>query len=890
MPESAADIAQLFRASHAQNIPVTFRSGGTSLSGQAVTDGLLVDTRRAFRTISVLDGGGRVTVQPGATVRQVNLRLTRLGRKLGPDPASESACTIGGVVANNSSGMACGTEQNTYRTLESLVYVLPSGTLVDSAHPDADTRLARDEPELYAGLTALRDRVRGDATSTGTIRRLFAMKNTMGYSVNAFVDFTRPVDILTHLMVGSEGTLGFVAEATFHTVELMPAAATGLAIFADLADATAALPALVDAGLATIELMDATSLRVAQQLPDAPAELTGLTVQAHAALLIELQAADAKGLDELTARSARVLDTLPLVAPVELTRDPASRARLWHIRKGLYTAVAEARSPGTTALLEDVVVPVAELGATCEELIGLFDEHGYENSVIFGHAKDGNIHFMLNERFDNPASLERYRRFTEDMVELVLAHGGSLKAEHGTGRIMAPFVRRQYGDELYDVMTQVKSLCDPRGLLNPGVVLSDDPDAYLRDLKMVPTVESEVDRCVECGYCEPVCPSKDLTMTPRQRIVVRREMRAAEQSGDLDLLAELRNDYEYDGVETCAVDGMCQTACPVAINTGDLVRRLRQENAGAIGQAAWKSAAKHWDGVSRLGGAALTMADAVPAPLATGATKAGRAVLGTDTVPLYDAGLPRGGAKRVPLQTADPVAVYFPACINSMFGPAGDGDGVSAAFLALCERAGVGVVVPDGIGSLCCGTPWKSKGFSDGFEQMSGDVLPTLWRATQGGRLPVVCDASSCTEGLDTMRRLAAEGDFASLRFVDAVSFVREHVLNRVSVTAPVASIALHPTCSSRQLGMDGDLVAVAAAISSDAFVPDDWGCCAFAGDRGLLHPELTASATAPEATEVNGRQFAAYASTNRTCEIGLSRATGHEYRHILELLEQATR
>jgi D-lactate dehydrogenase len=379
-------------------------------------------------------------------------------------------------------------------------------------------------------------------------------------------------------------------------------------------------------------------------------------------------------------------------------------------------------------------------------------------------------------------------------------------------------------------------------------------------------------------------------MTPRQRIVVRREMRTAEQAGDLALLAELRNDYEYDGVETCAVDGMCQTACPVSINTGDLVRRLRQENAGAMGQAAWKSAAKHWDGVSRIGGTALTMADAVPASLATGATKAARVVLGTDAVPLYDADLPRGGTKRVPLRTADPVAVYFPACINSMFGPAGDGDGVSAAFLALCERAGVGVVVPDGIGSLCCGTPWKSKGFSRGFEQMSTDVLPSLWRATQGGRLPVVCDASSCTEGLDTMRRLAAEGDFATLRFVDAVSFVREHVLDRITVTEPVPSIALHPTCSSRQLGMDGDLVAVASAISLDAVVPDDWGCCAFAGDRGLLHPELTESATAAEAAEVNRREFAAYASTNRTCEIGLTRATGHDYHHVLELLEQATR
>lgn len=891
-PQSVQDVAQIFRTSHAHDIAVTFRSGGTSLSGQAVTDGLLVDTRQSFRRITVLEEGARVKVQPGATVRQVNVRLARFGRKLGPDPASEAACTIGGVVANNSSGMACGTEQNTYQTLDSIVFVLPSGTVIDSAEPDADDRLRMAEPELFHGLAALRDRVRGNDESTMTIRRLYSMKNTMGYSVNAFLDFTRPVDILSHLIVGSEGTLGFVAEATFNTVELMAAASTALAIFSTLSDATAVLPALVDAGLATIELMDATSLRVAQLLPNAPAGLAGLSVENHAALLVEFQAAHQHGLDKLLSESLCVFGSLPLIAPVEFTSDPRRRADLWHIRKGLYTAVAGARPPGTTALLEDVVVPIARLGTTCEELIQLFGLYEYDNSVIFGHAKDGNIHFMLNERFDDPASLKRYQRFTEKMVEVILGNGGSLKAEHGTGRIMASFVRRQYGNELYEVMNAVKHLCDPRGLLNPGVVLSEDAGAYLRDLKVVPTIEKEVDQCVECGYCEPVCPSKDITMTPRQRIVVRREMQAAETSGAVELLAELRRDYEYDAVETCAADGMCQTACPVNINTGDLVRRLRQENKGVVEQAAWKGAAKHWEPITRLGGVALTVADAVPAPLVTTATKVGRMLLGAETVPLYAGDLPQGGSKRVPLHTDDVVAVYFPACIGTMFGPADGGDGVSNAFLTLCRRAGVNVAVPDGIGSFCCGTPWKSKGYSRGYDEMSGMVLPALWDASQEGRLPVVCDASSCTEGLETMQKLAtaAAGSFTNLRFVDAVNFVHDHILDKVAIIKTFESIALHPTCSSTQLGMNKELSAIANAISLDVIVPDDWSCCAFAGDRGLLHPELTASATQAESAEINQREFEAYASTNRTCEIGLSRATGHEYRHIVELLEEASR
>lgn len=890
-PATMEDVAALFRDGQGRGVPLTFRSGGTSLSGQGVTDGVLVDTRANFRQIEVLDGGMRVRAQPGATVRQVNARLFQFKRKLGPDPASEIACTIGGVVANNSSGMSCGIEQNSYRTLESMVVVLPSGSIIDTGAPDADTTLREVAPDLYAGLVKLRDRVQGNAESVAAIRRQFAMKNTMGYGINALLDFTSPVDILTHLIIGSEGTLGFVAEATFRTVPILPAAATGLALFPSLSAATAALPALVAHGFATIELMDATSLRVAQSQPNSTAQLSALDVDGHAALLLELLAESPEQLQRDRSASELLLAELDLVSPIQMTTDARERADLWHIRKGLYTTVAGARPSGTTALLEDVVVPIGSLLTTCEQLIELFAKHRYEDSVIFGHAKDGNIHFMLNERFDDPESLRRYEDFTADMVDLILGQGGSLKAEHGTGRIMAPFVRRQYGDELYAIMKQIKVLFDPSRLLNPDVVLSDDPNSYIQNLKSVPTVEAEVDRCVECGYCEPSCPSKDLTMTPRQRIVIRREMQAANAAGDTALLAELQRDYEYDGIDTCAVDGMCQIACPVNINTGDLVRRLRAENAGAIEQAAWSAAARNWGTVTKLGGVALSVADRIPVRLVTTATRIGRSVLGADRVPLYSSVLPRGGKVRQPRAAADAEVVFFASCTGTMFGPATDGPGATAAFLTLCERAGVQVIVPEGIDDLCCGTPWKSKGFTEGYDRMRDVVLPALLSASDAGRLPIVCDAASCTEGLTEMRdnARAAGGDFANLVFIDSVEFIHDRVMDSLEVTTPVASIAIHHTCSSTQLGTNAMMTSIARRISPDVQVPLDWSCCAFAGDRGLLHPELTGSATQLEASEVNSRAFAAYASANRTCEIGMTSATGHEYRHLLEFVERAT-
>ncbi|MCB7135859.1 FAD-binding and (Fe-S)-binding domain-containing protein [Cellulosimicrobium marinum] len=904
---------------HRRGLPVTFRSGGTSLSGQASGGGVLVDTRTRFTRVEVLDGGERVRCEPGATLRLVNAHLLRHGRRLGPDPASEIACTVGGVVANNSSGMSSGTTRTAYRTVEAMTVVLADGTVLDTGAPDADDRLRALRPEVHAGLAALRDRVRSSATARAEIERQFAMKNTMGYSVNALLDHDTPAKILEHLLVGSEGTLGWVADVTFRTVPLLTHAATTLLVLDSIERATDALVPLAASGAEAIELLDAASLRVAAADPAADPSMRALAAGAgitdQTALLVEYRAATPDALAPLQDAARDVVGGLRLEVPADLTTDPATRERLWRVRKGLYTAVAGARPAGSTALLEDVAVPVGDLTTTVRDLAGVFARHGYDDAVTFGHAKDGNLHFMITPRLGEAAELDRYAAFSDDLVDLVLAHGGTLKAEHGTGRIMAPFVRRQYGDELYDVMREVKRLLDPQGLLNPGVVLSDDPDEHLKNLKVEASAGGEdaplVDRCVECGYCEPGCPSRTVTTTPRQRIALLKEMASASPAER----AELERAYDYAGVQTCAVDSLCVEACPVGIDTGAVMKGHRARGHGSLVQRGGVLAAEHWGGVLTGVRGALAVADALPTPLVRGASQVGRAVLGTDVVPLAGADLPGPGPRRdaTPVGATHgdaapgtaPRAVLLASCTGEMFEPGGDGAGAASALRTLCERAGIALAVPDAVGSLCCGTPWSSKGLTDGAAAMARRVTDALWTATRGGELPVVCDASSCTHGLvESGHRLADPVErerFARLRFVDAVTFVRTDVLpalaERGVEVEKAGDVVVHPTCATVHLGAVDDLRAVAEAVAERAEVPAAWGCCGFAGDRGMLHPELTAAATAAESAEVARRaaglpagRYDAYVSNNRTCESGMSRATGHDYEHVLELLERRTR
>jgi D-lactate dehydrogenase len=888
------EVQKLFRFSHRHRIPLTFRTAGTSLSGQAVTDGILVEVARNWKRIEVEDKGSKIRVEPGVIGAHVNIALRRHHTKMGPDPASINACMIGGILANNSSGMCCGVAQNAYHTLDSLTFVLPSGSVIDTAADDADALFRRREPALAAGLLELKRDIESCPALRERIRAKYKTKNTTGYSLNAFIDFDRPVDIMRHLLIGSEGTLAFIAEAVLNTVPDLPVKYTGLLLFPDLHAACAAIEPLRDAGAAALELMDRASLRSVEDQAGVPEQVKRLPAAA-AALLAEFQCADSDARAQLEATALTAVARLELLEPALFTHAPAEQAALWKIRAGMFPSVGAVRKSGTTVIIEDVAFPVDRLADAAVDLTKLFERHGYDNAIIFGHAKDGNLHFVITQSFNEQAAIDQYGRFIDDVVKLVVdRYDGALKAEHGTGRNMSPFVETEWGADAYAVMKRLKALCDPEGLLNPGVIINSDPKAHLAALKPLPSVEEEVDKCIECGFCESKCPSRELTTTPRQRIVLRREIaRLRATASDGALLAELEASFPYSVLDTCAADGLCATACPVSIDTGSLIKRFRKLGHSANAQRRARRVAEHFRWLEsglRLG---LSVGHGVQAVLGAGTMRTLTRVIGA---PPWSGDIPLP-AGRLPFTRREGAqAIYFPSCIARNMGrlPAEPKDLSSVeATVALAARAGVPVHIPEDIAGVCCGVPFSSKGFDLGHQVAANRAIERMWGWSQEGTLPVFVDTSPCTYGLLNARPAlspANQARYDGLRILDIIEFMHDRVLPRLTVKRKAGRVALHPVCSVIKMNLTPKLEATARACAADALIPVHAGCCGFAGDRGFLVPELTAAATRREAAEVNATPCDGHFSSSRTCEIGLTRSTGHVYRSFVHLLEQVTR
>ena len=889
--ESELEICRILQHAAALKLPVTFRAAGTSLSGQAVSDSILVVASHGWKNLSVLDNGAAIRLQPGVIGAEANAALAPFGRKIGPDPATINSAMIGGIVNNNSSGMCCGTAENSYKTLISLRMVLADGTILDTGDAANVAAFRLSHAPLLDALSALRKRVLADEALAVKIHRKYKMKNTTGYSLNALVDFADPIDILAHLIVGSEGTLAFVSEVTYRTVIEHPHKASALVFYPTIKTACDAIQILAQHKdtVSSAELLDRASLKSVENKAGVPEFIKTLGDDA-AAILIETRAADTLQLATNTAVIEGFIAHIATETGIRFTSDVAEYTLYWNIRKGMFPSVGAMRAAETTVIIEDIAFPIEHLAEGTLKLQALFKQFQYNEAIIFGHALEGNLHFVFTPNFSGSEEIARYEAFIEAVCQLVaVEYEGALKAEHGTGRNMAPFVEMEWGPAAYRLMQEIKALFDPYGILNPDVIITNDKLLHVRDLKPIPTANPLIDKCIECGFCEVMCPSRAITLTPRQRIVANREMATLAKTGDQDKLAEIRQAYQYAGDDTCTTCGLCETACPVGINTGSLTSLIRAANLTDIGWTAADKLADNFATASngaRLGLKVLDIAHAVAGDRAINGIMRGlRKVIGRQ-IPRWTPYFPRAASKpRLAAGARDSLrqVVYLPSCLTRTFAPSTkmpDLRPLNEVVASVLAKAGYGIIYPQGLDNLCCGTPFKSKGAQDAANKKISELEAALLAASDNGRLPIIIDNGVCTaailDGIQDPR----------LKVMDVTRFVHDIAAEHLQFSPQDEQVALHVVCSMRKKGQGAMLNALARRCAKTVIEPAGITCCGFAGDKGFSHPELNESALTGLREQV--RDCRSGFSTSATCEIGLSEHGGIPYQHLMVLVDKA--
>ena len=888
-PKTIEQVQQVLAVARQAGLGVTFRTAGTSLSGQSVNTGIICELRCDWKRAEVRNGGKKIWFEPGLTANQVNNLLRPHRHKIGPDPASSRAAMMGGILSNNSSGMEAGVAHNSYHTLSSIEFMLANGHRYNSGVRTDRERFERDEKALCEGLMRIRSEIMANDEVRNKIITKYKIKNVTGYAMNSFVDFDNPMDIFAHVLIGSEGTLAYIISGELNTVPLYSHYSSALLYFENVTKAAAQASTLGASGALAVEMMDYASLRTSQGLPnDLPHGTT--------ALLIDFGANTSEELRMITERMKPIINQLPgLIHCDEFTTTVAERARLWQIRDGVFPCVAGARVPGATVILEDVAAPVDQLDLLVSGVEKLFNKHGYEGA-IFGHARDGNIHPLVTSKMDNQQTVDNFRFFMDEFVDHVLSLNGSLKGEHGTGRAIAPFVAREWGDEIYAHMKTLKHLADPEGILNPGVIINDDPDCYIKPMKSMDLFGidlgyKEADKCIECGYCEHCCPSRYITLTPRQRLQARRIIARTGSH-------KLEKEYAFIGEETCCVDGTCQLQCPMKINTGTVTDAIRVITNRSIFDKAMSASADHYGLVEKVIRGALKTAVATervitPYPLIWGADFLHKLYR---QVPHWSKDFPFPA--RIPWKEAEgtPDFIYFPSCVTRIFGASNFGkEDMITVMLKIAEKAGFNMALPKEMHGQCCSQIWEHKGDPEGQAIVANKVVETFYRLSEGGKIPIVCDTTSCTHTLLTLghkENLFSEENkqkYDALKIIDVTTWLDDYALPRLKVTKPKKRVLLHPTCASKLLKLNTVMVDVAQKCAKQADVMSDAYCCGAAGDRGFIYPEVAKAATRDEKRQIGDTLYDGCYSLARTCEISMMAQIGRPYESILYLVDETT-
>lgn len=886
--EDEREVRRLIRLCQQCGTPFTFRAAGSSLSGQCSSEDVLIVCNDGFKKMEVIDDGKALKCECGVIGSDANDLLKPYNRKIGPDPATLATALVGGILNNNSSGMCCGTAQNSYKTIRSIRVVLLDGTVLDTSDKKSIEQFLREKPQMVEDILQLRKEILADEELTHLIHHKYKIKNTTGYGLNSLVDFEDIIDIINHLFIGSEGTLGFVSEIVYNTVEDVPYKGCGLMFFSTLNDASLAVVALANMGREKViaaEMMDYQSLRAVQSLENVP-EFVREVPEGTSAILFQTESYSKETVDENLAFIKEQLKDIPTAIPSLYSQDPKEYDSWWAIRKGILPIVGGQRRKGTTVITEDVCFQIEDFTKGIEMLTELFHKYDFvDGGVIFGHALSGNVHFNITPDFNDPKDTKNFGDLVKEMSERVSGFGGSLKAEHGTGRMVAPFVEMEWGKKAYELNRRIKAIFDPERILNPDVIITDDPDVYKKNLKAQCVIDDAFTICMECGFCEKHCPSRNLTLTPRQRIALLRETKRLENEGNFTLASELRKGYEYFGVDTCAACSMCKGLCPLSIDTAQIALSMRR-----IDPPAPELAKKIYDNFSttlqmcRAGVSLEGIAGSIITQKAISKITEGlHGVTGvTPYVPKTTPKANRYKLKNRIKPTNFEKVVYFSTCANRAFKPNqgyDDDRSLQQVVESLCNKAHIDIIYPKHIENLCCGLSFEN--YDDVHERAVKDLHDALMKASQNGKYPIVIDHSACFNH--------AFKHMPDLEINDISEFLCKYVVPHLDIEKCDERVIVHKQCKIKSLNKSQYIEDLARLCTDHVFNIKSFACDGFAGQKGFFTPELNKSATKDLAGEIAEYGATLGVSSSSTCEIGLGESGGIPFVGVAFLLDRCS-
>ena len=887
--EDEREVRRLIRLCQQCGTPFTFRAAGSSLSGQCSSEDVLIVCNDGFKKMEVIDDGKALKCECGVIGSDANDLLKPYNRKIGPDPATLATALVGGILNNNSSGMCCGTAQNSYKTIRSIRVVLLDGTVLDTSDKKSIEQFLREKPQMVEDILQLRKEILADEELTHLIHHKYKIKNTTGYGLNSLVDFEDIIDIINHLFIGSEGTLGFVSEIVYNTVEDVPHKGCGLMFFSTLNDASLAVVALANMGrekVVAAEMMDYQSLKAVQTLDNVP-DFVREVPEGTSAILFQTESYSKEIVDENLAFIKEQLKDIPTAIPSLYSQDPKEYDSWWAIRKGILPIVGGQRRKGTTVITEDVCFQIEDFTKGIEMLTELFHKYDFvDGGVIFGHALSGNVHFNITPDFSDPKDTKNFGDLVKEMSERVSGFGGSLKAEHGTGRMVAPFIEMEWGRKAYEINRRIKAIFDPTRILNPDVMITDDPDVYKKNLKAQCVIDDAFTICMECGFCEKNCPSRNLTLTPRQRIALLRETKRLENEGNFAVANELKKGYEYFGVETCAACSMCKGLCPLSIDTAQIALSMRRIDPPAPGLAK-----KIYDNFSstlemcRAGVSLEGIAGAIITQKAISKITEGlHGVTGvTPYVPKTTPKANRYKLKNRIKPTNFEKVVYFSTCANRAFRQNqgyDDQRSLQQVVESLCNKAQIDIIYPEHIENLCCGLSFEN--YDDVHERAVKDLHDALMKASQNGKYPIVIDHSACFNH--------AFKHMPDLEINDISEFLCKFVVPRLDITKCDERVIVHKQCKIKVLGKSQYIEDLARLCSDHVFNIKSFACDGFAGQKGFFTPELNKSATKDLAGEIAEYGATLGVSSSSTCEIGLGENGGIPFVGVAFLLDRCSK